>query len=225
MAKAKRKPATAKAKRPAPAPRPTMEEAYRGPAHPDVGPTDVVNFNDLTDPLSITAPSFSVSGTANPTNATVSGILTDVASGATFASNPPSVMCTPPTGAWTLQFQNIPPSSYILGVDEQLPNEGANAKNVVVQSPVPVRINPISTTPTTATVTGTVTSPGGVNLSAVLSMSPPKHGQPKHQHLGSGATNFRFDFVGLPRNTDFTVTVYPVKGLASGAIGKGKTKP
>src|SRR5438128_2513012 len=183
MAKTKRKPTMAKAKRQASAPGPTMAKADRSPVRLDVGPLDVVNFDDLTDPITPTAPNFSVSATANPTTATVTGILTDAASGATFASNPPSVMCTGPTGIWILQFQNIPPSSYILGVNEQLPNEGANAKNVIVQSPVIVRINPIGTTPTTATVTGTVTSPGGVNVSAVLSMSPPKHGKPKHQHL------------------------------------------
>jgi hypothetical protein len=223
MAKKKKKPASAKAKRQAPVPEPAI--ANQRTVHPDVAPPDDVFFNDTTDPLPITTPNFAVSGTAIPSNATVSGILTDVASAATFASNPPSVLCSGPNGAWTLQFQNIPPSSYVLGVNEQLPNQGAKAKIVNVSSPVVVRLDPIVTTPTTATVTGTVTSPGGVNLSAVLSMSPPKHGKPKHQHVGSGTTNFRFDFDSLTPNTDFTVTVYPIKGLASGPSKKGKTKP
>src|SRR5262245_30423863 len=110
MAKTKKKPTKAKAKPKASAPRPATAKADRYPMHPDVGPTDFVRFNDLTDPLVVAASTFTVTGTASPSTATVNGILTDTASGATFASNPASVTCV--AGTWHLDFQSIPPGSY-----------------------------------------------------------------------------------------------------------------
>ncbi|SRR6266496_2884122 len=187
----------------------------------DVGP-DLVTIN-LPDPTTFPTPNFTVSGTANPTNATVSGILTDTTSGATFASDPPSVLCTGTNGDWTLDFQGIPPGSYILGVNEQPPAEGADAKNVVVTSPVSLTIDPIVTTKTTATVTVTNNSLIPVTVSAVISMSPAKHGKTKHKPIGA-RKKFDFEFDGLTPNKDFTATAYPIKGLAKGDNKKGKTK-
>jgi hypothetical protein len=199
-----------------------MRKRTAAPA--EAGPTDVVTIN-LVDPTTFPIPDFDVIGTARPTNATVRGILTNTTTGITIASNPASVLCTGANGNWTLHFQGVPPGSYILGVNEEAPDEGADAKNVIVTSAVTLTLNtPIPTTPTTATVTGTNTGTTPVTVSAVLSMSPPKHGKPKQKKISAGA-NFQFDFDGLPHNKDFTVTVYPIQGSANGAVGKGKTKP
>jgi len=193
------------------------------PRPAEAGPTDLVTIN-LLDPTTFPTSNFTVSGTANPTNATVYGILTNTATGTTIPSNPASTVCTGANGDWSLDFLNVPPGTYILGVNEQPSDEGADAKNVIVTSPVTLTIGTILTTPTTATVPVTNPGPSPVTVSTVITMSPPKHGKPKHKKINAGQTQ-NFVFNGLPSNTEFTATAYPIKGLANGAVKKGKTKP
>lgn len=198
-----------------------MTRANRPPRN--VGPNDRVTIN-LVDPATFPSPNFDVSGTAVPTNATVSGILTHTTTGATIPANPASVLCTGSNGDWILHFENVPPGAYILGVNEQLPDEGADAKNVNVTTTETVTIGTITPGQTTATVPVTNNSPSPLVVSAVITTSPPKHGDTKHKRILSTGSH-AFKFKNLPSNTEFTVTAYPVKGLAHGAVKKGKTTP
>ena len=202
-----------------------MAKAARPPRPRDVGPNDFVQIN-LADPTTFATPTFAVGGTSDPSNAMVSGILTHTTTGATIPSIPASVPCIGPNGDWILQFQNVPPGAYILGVNHQLPDEGADARNVIVTTTETVTIGTITTTPTSGTFTATVpvtnNSPSQLTVSAVIAMSPPKHGDTKHKIINSTDTH-DFKFKKLPGSTNFTVTAYPIKGLAKGAVKKGTT--
>ena len=187
---------------------------------------DQVTIN-LLDPTSFSTSDFSVTGTARPNNATVFGTLTNKDTNATIQSTPPSAVCTPnavdPTfGDWTLDFKNVPPGAYILGVNEQAPDEGADSVNVDVTTAIAMSIDTLTTTTNTATAVVSYTGPGTILVSAVIAMSKPAHGKPKHQKIDNTATK-AFKFEGLASNTPLTVTAYPVKHHAKAASRKGKT--
>jgi hypothetical protein len=186
---------------------------------------DSVTIN-LADPTDFGTPDFTVDGTAVPTDATVRGILTNKADGSTIQSGP--VTCdSGDNGHWVLSFSNIPPGAYILSVVEDNPNSGADSKNVnVIAATILTLNNPSSIPATSNTATATVNNTGSspVTVSAVISQSPQKHGRPRKQTI-AGGSSADFLFSGLTSNTPFTVTAFPLRGNAQGAIGTGKTKP
>ena len=82
-----------------------------------------------TDPFPIQPP-FSVNGTGTPDGATVVGLLTATSDGSTIQSDNTAQISSQMWGPIT--FSAVPPGTYKLAVNEQAPNEGADAINVVV---------------------------------------------------------------------------------------------
>jgi hypothetical protein len=81
-----------------------------------------------TDPYPVQPP-FSVSGTGTPDGASVGGVLTATGA-ATIKSDNTAQISSQMWGPIT--FSAVPPGTYKLAVNEQAPNEGADAINVVV---------------------------------------------------------------------------------------------
>jgi hypothetical protein len=169
---------------------------------------DQVHIDTPSDgsPVSST---FSASGSGSPDGATVTGILTDTATGATIQSNPASAQIT--QGTWNLSFQNVPAGSYVLAVNETDPNNGADAVNITVNSVVGVTMNNPTFSGNTATVTGNCDS--ATTISAVIASSRPKFGNPVKQ---KGKPTYKVTFSGLTSGTIYTMTVYPIRDHASG---------
>lgn len=218
-----------KAKRPLQKETAGPTNTYAAAADVELGP-DIVTIDLTDDPAIFTTSSFTVTGTARPNNATVFGTLINravVIPGpvpnpipGTIPANPPSVVCTPsasdPTlGIWSLQFQNVPPGNYVLGVNEQLPSEGADAANIDVTAPVVVTLS-VTTTPTTITATVTNTSTTEQSVSTVIVASKPEHGDHKHQRIPGGASR-PFRFAHRP-TSGLLVVAFPVGQRAKGAV-------
>jgi hypothetical protein len=169
-----------------------------------------------SDPYSVQPP-FSVSGTGTPDGATVVGLLTATSDGSTIQSDNTAQISSQTWGAIT--FSDVPPGTYVLGVNEQDPNDGADAINVVVLPDAAVSIDNI--TPTSASSIDVTGTPSDLNLavSGVIAASKPRHGKP---HKQRGKPKYKITFDGLTSGTTYEVTVYPLRDNATGQTRRFK---
>jgi hypothetical protein len=159
----------------------------------------------------VPAGNINASGQGSPTGSAVAGSLTDTTTGNT-------IQCLPSTiGAdgvnlttWNLTFQNVPPGSYVLAVQQTDPSlTGADAVNITVVPVQPIVITNNPAPGSTTTVSGNC-DPNTV-VAGVVSSSRPKHGNPRTQ---SGSKTFTIKFTGVSAGAQ--ITVYALTTAAAG---------
>lgn len=163
-------------------------------------------------------PTIPVNGSGSPNGSTVIGVLTNTTTNATFQSDSSATISL---GAWSLQFSNVQPGTYILAVNQITGGDGADAIHLTVQAG-----NVLTVEDPTFIGGGTTAKFVGdcdpsTHISGVIAASKPDHGSPRKQN---GNARYRIDFPGLTRGRTYTVNIYPIRHVAK-AVQKTFTVP